>query len=111
MALRKPASKVVFADDKIEKAFNSLSKDDVLKKSILKTIEKLKENVFCGKNIPKKQIPKEYIQKYGIDNLYWYQMPNAWRLVYSIMSTEIIEILAVIIDCYDHKKYERKFKY
>ena len=111
MSLRKPSDKVVFGDDKTEKAFNSLGENDILKKSILKAIDKIKDNVFCGENIPKKQIPKEYIQKYGIDNLWWYPLPNAWRLVYSIMGSNTIKILAVIIDYYDHKNYERKFKY
>ena len=111
MSLRKPADKVVFGDHRTEKTFNSLREDDTLKKSILKAIDNIKENVFCGENIPKKQIPKEYVQKYGVDNLWWYPLPNAWRLVYSIMGSDTIEILAVIIDYYDHKNYARKFKY
>lgn len=111
MSLRKPANKIVFGDNRTEKAFNSLGENTPLKKSILNAIDKIKEDVFCGENIPKKQIPKEYIQKYGIDNLWWYQLPNAWRLVYSIIGTNTIEILALIIDYYNHKNYERKFKY
>ena len=31
MSLRKPSDKVVFADDKTEKAFNSLGENDILK--------------------------------------------------------------------------------
>jgi len=111
MNLRKSANKVVFRDDKTETAFNSLGKNAPLKKSILMAIDKIKDNVFCGENIPKKQIPKEYTRKYGIDNLWWYQLSNSWRLVYSIMGTDTIEILAVIVNYYDHKKYERKFKH
>ncbi len=111
MSFRKSADKLVFADDKTEKAFNSLGKNDVLKKSILRSIERIKDNVFCGENIPKKQIPREYVKKYGIDNLWWYPLPNAWRLVYSVMGTNSVAILAVIIDYFDHKNYERKFRY
>ncbi|MDI6708812.1 MAG: hypothetical protein QME47_07005, partial [Candidatus Thermoplasmatota archaeon] len=29
-------------------------------------------------------IPKEYIEKYSIDNLWKYNMPKAWRLLYSV---------------------------
>ena len=56
-------------------------------------------------------IPKEYIQKYGIDNLWWHPLANAWRLVYSLSGEENIKILAIIIDYYSHKEYERRFHY
>ena len=110
MGLIKSASGVVFAENKTEKAFNSLADEDSLKKAIKKTIEKLNENVFYGEKISKRQIPKEYIQKYGINNLYWCQLPNAWRLVYSVEANNV-EILAVIIEYFNHKNYERRFNY
>lgn len=110
MGLIKPASGVIFAEDKTEEAFNSLIDEDCLKKAIKKTIEKLNENVFYGEKISKKQILKEYIQKYGIDNLYWCQLPNAWRLVYSVEANNV-EILAIIIEYFNHKNYERRFNY
>jgi len=111
MVFVKPACKVVFADDKLEKSFNSLSDSDWLKKPIQKLIDKLKVNAFCGENIPKRLIPKDYINKYEIDNLWWYPLPNAWRIVYSIMTSTNSKIIAVIVDYYTHKNYERKFKY
>lgn len=110
MGLIKSASGVVFAEDKIEEAFNSLADEDFLKKAIRKTIEKLNENVFYGERISKKQIPKEYVQKYRISNLHWCQLPNAWRLVYSV-EADSVEILAVIIEYFNHKNYERRFNY
>ena len=110
MVFSKPSNKVSFADEKLEKAFNSLSEDSPLKKSVRKAMDKIRENAFCGERIPQKQIPKEYIKKYNIDNLLWIPLPNAWRLVYSIFG-EGIEILSLIIEYYDHKNYERRFKY
>ena len=74
--LRKPADGVVFADDKIERAYNSLDDNDWLKKAVKKAIDNLKENIFSGERIPQKQIPKEYKIKYGIDNLWWYPYPT-----------------------------------
>ena len=109
--LRKPANKVVFADEKFEQEFNFLLEDDWLKKAIQKVINNLKENVFSGRNIPKRLIPKAYVLKQGIDNLFWYQLPNAWRLVYSILTPNKNQILAVIIEYFDHKNYEKRFKY
>jgi hypothetical protein len=110
MGLSKPADKVIFADSKVETHFNSLSEDDWLKKALKRAIEDFKENAFCGERIKKELIPKEYIKKYGIDNLLWYPLPNAWRLVYSIFSDKM-ELFVMIVEYYDHKEYERRFHY
>ncbi len=110
MGLIKPADGVVFADSRLEKEFNSLSENHWLKKSLKRVIEKLKQNVFCGERIKKELIPQEYIQKYGIDNLLWYPLPNGWRLVYSILMDDE-KIIAYIIEYFDHKNYERRFGY
>lgn len=111
MRLRKPANGVIFADDKIERAYNSLDDNDWLKKAIKKAIDNLKENIFFGERISKKQIPKEYKIKYGTDNLWWYPLPNAWRLVYSVITPSNVEILAMILEYFNHKDYERRFGY
>ena len=107
MSFSKPANGVIFSDNKKEKEFNSLSEEDWLKKAIID----FKENAFCGESIRKKQIPKGYIKKYGIANLWWYPLPNAWRLLYSILTPSRTEVLTVIVDYMDHKDYERRFKY
>lgn len=106
----RPADAVIFADEKTEDAFNSMSEDDWLKKAIKRAISNLKQNVFCGERIKKRLIPKEYIKKYGIDNLSWYKLPQGWRLVYSIVANNV-EIIALIIEYFDHKNYERRFGY
>ncbi|MEK6936040.1 MAG: hypothetical protein AABW67_04575 [Nanoarchaeota archaeon] len=106
-----PAKGVVFIEDKTEKAFISLAENSPLKKSIIKAILDLKENAFCGEKIKKELIPKEYIRKYKIDNLFWYKLSKDWRLVYSV-AKDNIEVLAVIIEYFSsHKDYERKFGY
>ncbi len=111
MGFFKPANGVVFAEPSLEKTFKELTENSPLKKSIRKVIDKLKQNVFAGENIPKDRIPKEYIQKYKIDNLWWHPLANAWRLVYSIVTPSNVEILAVIIEYYNHKEYEKRFHY
>lgn len=110
MRISRPADGVIFADDKTEKAFNSLPENDWLKKAIQRAINNLKQNVFCGEKISKKKIPRGYIKKYNIDNLLWYPLPKGWRLVYSV-SADKVEILAIIIEYFNHKNYERRFKY
>jgi len=37
---------------------------------------------FCGIQVPKRLIPKLYITKYGIDNLWKYNFHKNWRLMY-----------------------------
>ena len=59
MRLQKKAGGVIFADGKLERAFESLSEEDWLKKVLRKAIDDLKENVFAGENILKKLIPKD----------------------------------------------------
>ena len=111
MTLIKPADGVTFAEDELEQAFLSLANNSPLKNSINKAIKDLKENVFCGEQIKKERIPKEYIKKYKINNLWWFPLSDAWRLVYSVVTPTNIEILEVIIDYYNHKNYEKKFGY
>ena len=111
MRFRKPADGVAFAEDALERAFNSLAENSPLKKSINKSITDLKENIFCGEPIKKELIPKEYIKKYLINNLWWCPLSKGWRLVYSVVNPNDIEILAVIIEYFDHKNYARRFGY
>ena len=85
--------------------------NDKVYSSTLRAITDLKENAFCGEKIRKELIPKEYIQKYNIDNLYWYPLPNGWRLIYSLATPDKVRILAVILEYFNHKNYERKFGY
>ena len=55
-------------------------------------------------------IPTKYLKDYQIDNLWKYDLPNGWRLLYSIARDEVI-IVSIIIEWIDHKKYERRFGY
>ena len=107
-------SKIKFVDDKVRKAFEELEHsttgDRQLYKFLAQAFENLEENAFTGIQIPKKQIPKEYIQKYGIDNCWKYNLPNAWRLLYSVGREEVI-VLSIVLEWLDHKNYDRKFGY
>ena len=109
--MQKRADGVVFADDSLERTFNALSEDDWLKKALRRAIFDLKENVFAGERIPKNLTPKEYKQKYAVDNIWWFPLPNSWRLIYSVITPSSTEILAVILEYFDHKNYARRFGY
>ncbi|MFH1452143.1 MAG: hypothetical protein ABIF88_03140 [archaeon] len=100
-----------FADENIKKDFEKLKvRDEKLLRHLINAIENIKEDPSCGIKISHKLIPKEWLKKYSITNLYKYNLPNAWRLLYSLTGSQI-EIIAIILGCYDHKNYKRKFKY
>jgi len=105
---------VAFINEKLKSNFKKLVKgkfeDKQLFKFINRAIDDLKKNPFCGIKIPKKLWPKEYIKKYQITNLMKYNLPNAWRLIYTIEADEI-KIVNIILEWMDHKEYERRFKY
>ena len=105
---------VVFVDDKIKNAFDKLKQgkyeDFQLYLLIDRALDDLKLNPLIGIHIPKKQWPKEYIQKFGINNLWKYDLPNGWRLIYTLKGNEV-EIVAIILEWFSHKNYERKFNY
>ena len=104
-------SKVIFADEELRKTFENLKSDDErLYKEIEEALKTIKQNAFFGRNVKKKLIPKELIQKYGVDNLWIYNLRKDWRLLYTITNNEV-EVLAIVLDWMNHKDYERLFKF
>ena len=103
--------RVVFVDESLEKSFSAINKEDPIKKALTKAIQILKEDAFAGRNVKKKLIPKRLIQKYKINNLWIYNLPNAWRMLYSLTESGEIEIIAAILNWMNHKDYEKLFKF
>ncbi len=107
-------SQVHFCDEKLKLAFEHLKvskvESQMLHKWILRAIDDLYENAFCGVQVQKKLIPKIYIERYGIDNLWKYDLPKGWRLLYSVGHSEIC-IISIILEWMDHKDYEKRFGY
>ncbi|MCX6801724.1 MAG: type II toxin-antitoxin system YoeB family toxin [Candidatus Diapherotrites archaeon] len=105
---------VLFIDENTREAFEKLQsgkyEDIQLYGFIDRAIDDLKANPFVGINLPKRLWPKEYVQKYRINNLWKYDLPNGWRLLYTVKGTEV-EIIAVILEWMEHKEYDRKFHY
>lgn len=102
---------VTFADEKLKEAFERLREEDkTLYKFLGQAIDNLKSDPLCGIHIPKRLIPKVYVQKYGINNLWKYNLPGAWRLMYSLSGSEI-DIVTIILEWLPHGEYERRFKY
>ena len=105
---------VTIGEKKIEEEFEVLKEgkfqDKQLYEFIDRAIKDIKNNPSCGIKIPKRLWPKIYIDKYEITNLWKYDLPNGWRLIYTIKEDEVM-ILNVILEWFNHKEYERRFKY
>ena len=104
-------SKIRFVNNKIEKSFKELVNiDPELHKFVFRALNDIEDNAFCGIQIPKKIIREDYIKKFGIRNAWKYNLPGAWRLIYSIENTGI-SVISIILEWMDPKTYERRFKY
>ena len=107
-----------------EKAFNDLnkivgeqrsqeiksSKEITLLKAINRIFDVIINNPFYGENAKKDLIPKEYQKKYDAKNLFIADLPDYWRMIYTLESDEI-EIIAFVLDIIDHNEYNKKFKF
>lgn len=105
---------VAFINPKIKKEWEVLKggkfEDKQLYKFIDRAIDDLKANPSCGIKIEKHLWPKEYTKNYSITNLWKYDLPKAWRLVYTIEQNEV-KVMNIILEWFSHKDYEKCFKY
>lgn len=110
--------KVVLSPEAEEayKQLNSIAVNSKLERSILNSIKKkvvlIKMNPHYGNPMAKKLIPKEYVLKYGVTNLFRVELSGFWRMLYTLTNdeTEVI-IVAFVLDIIDHREYDRKFGY
>ena len=103
-----------FVDVAIQKAFYALDNGDEQERALFKSInhalDTIEKNAFSGIQIPKRLIPKSYIHKYSVKNLWKYNLPQGWRLIYSIINDNIV-VVCLVLDWLNHTDYEKKFKY
>lgn len=89
-------------------------RDSKFHKQLLKAIEREKDNLLIdmhrGIQIPKGQIPKEYVGEYGVSNLWKINLPDYWRMIYTIVGNEF-EIISVLLEFMNHDEYNRKLGY
>ena len=79
---------------------------DILEKGLAK----LMASPEAGKHVPKRLIPKEYIVKYGITNLWKLNLDSYWRLIYTLEGNRV-KLYAIVLEVLDHREYDRKFGY
>lgn len=102
--------------EEVYRYLNQQASHSKTEQSILNSVNKKKElikaNPHYGEPISKDKIPSEFKEKYGITNLFWVELSNRWRMLYSLTNDDNqIEIIAFVLDITDHKKYNKKFGY
>lgn len=89
-------------------------KNSKFHKQLLKAIEREKDNLLIdphrGDQIRKNQIPEEYLLKYSIKNLWKINLPDYWRMFYTITGNEL-EIISILLEFMDHNKYNKLLGY
>lgn len=108
-------AKVVFGNEKLEALFRKLVDSRIEDKRLYRWLERafedLERDAFCGIQIPKRLIPKVYEERFGrLDNLWKYDLPDAWRLIYTVQNRNVI-VLSIVLEWLNHKDYEKRFKY
>lgn len=91
-------------------AFTALDKENNIRKVVQQVISSLKNNQRMGDHIKKKDIPKYYIKKHSIPSLYLVDLPQFWRVTYSIMEFEVKNELSVLmLELMNHDQYNKRF--
>ena len=68
----------------------------------------LKANMFAGYYVPKNEIPEYYRRRYGVNNLYHYNLPEGFRSCYTLVDFGGL-VCPLILDLKDHKEHTRIF--
>ena len=71
----------------------------------------LRENMYAGDRIRKRQIPSYYIQRHEVNNLYRYQHPEGYRSCYTVLKVEGVGVCPIVLDLMSHREYDRRFGY
>ena len=89
-------------------------KENTFNMQLLKAIEREKINLkinpqLCD-HIPRKNISKGVVARYGTDRLWRLDLVGYWRIIYTIVGDEV-KIVTFILEFVDHKKYDKVFGY
>lgn len=105
---------VTFINKNKENDFEVLKKGKFESKEIHKwitrVIERLKFDPRYGIKIPRNLWPRDYLERYTINNLWKCDLPKGNRLTYTLFVKENT-IVVSIIEWMTHKEYEKRFNY
>jgi hypothetical protein len=100
----------VKASSEVAAFITSLREGSYFLKIIDAGLDVLKLNMFAGERIERKKYPTYYVQKYGVNNPYKFNLDSKTRLIYTLVAEET-EVAVVVLEVLDHKKYEERFGY
>lgn len=107
-------TKVIFANKNLQQEFDKLKEgkfeDRQLYLFLSRAISDIEKNPSCGIKLPEKIWPSGFAGKFAINNLWKYDLPDGWRLIYTIKANDVA-ILSIILEWFSHKGYERRFNY
>ena len=109
----------IILSDQAQEVYDYLNKEapkSKLERMILNAINNKKEfiktNPHYGVPIAKDRIPLEYKVKYGATNLFRVELPDFWRMLYTLTNNDSeIEIIVFVLDIMGHNRYNKKFCY
>jgi hypothetical protein len=109
---------IVFSEDAVE-TYSYLKEHAITSKiarslisAIDKKVEIIKRNRNYGQVIPRNLIPREYQLKYDVTTVFRVELPDFWRMLYTVKKeSNEIEVLGFILDIVNHKKYNKIFGY
>lgn len=107
--MQKTPARVYLVDEGLKKKLVRLNGTE-LHRWLNQAFDRLKENPSCGTRIRRELIPREYVKRYRVNNLWKYDLPEGWRVIYTITRMGPLAA-AVILEWLPHKKYERRFGY
>jgi hypothetical protein len=109
-AILAPEAEVIF--NQLEARAKSSKMEAVLVRGFHKKLALVKYNIQYGDKVERKLWPKEYVEKYTINNLFRVELPGFWRFTYTLKSgLSENEIVVLILDILDHDAYNKKFGY
>ncbi len=113
--MKKPRTAEVVLSESASKSLQMLesSTEKELKavlKSFWRKVSLLKGSPQYGKPIKKELIPKHYVRKYSVTNLWKVNLAGHWRMIYTLVSNGS-KIIVFVIDVVDHKTYDTIFGY
>lgn len=84
------------------------SEETMLWNGVQRAFDLIENNPFYGRNARKGEIPKYYVKKYDVGNLFIVNLPLFWRMIYSLESDKV-EIIAFVLDIFNHNTYNKRF--
>ena len=78
-------------------------------------VARLKEDAFCGDQIPKDRIPAQLAARSGLpgrlSNAWRFELPLAYRGVYTVQTAQVLGTVVLILEILSHREYDRLFGY